>query len=84
MGISIHAPVRGAANAHINTQRYLAYFNPRARAGRGIINSSDTLLVENFNPRARAGRGSVKKFVKLYTTISIHAPVRGAAYYPYH
>jgi len=47
---------RGARPAEVIETQLLAYFNPRARAGRDFSCLLNLPAPYNFNPRARAGR----------------------------
>ena len=56
MGVSIHAPARGATVGSGSGVYSVICFNPRARAGRDKIDDSIRTKTHRFNPRARAGR----------------------------
>ena len=56
MAISIHAPAWGATRPYLQVPVPLAYFNPRARVGRDLLDTFALVGVRNFNPRARVGR----------------------------
>ena len=60
----------------------MQHFNPRARAGRGGGSIFSDTNNGDFNPRARAGRGDNVLSMIFDDSISIHAPVRGAALKP--
>ncbi len=75
--VSIHAPVRGATSDHA-TPQLSSSFNPRARTGRddqGRARCHRLLMFQSTRPygarrnRTRCARAS---------SVSIHAPVRGA------
>ena len=54
------------------------HFNPRAREGRPRQRKRNGRSQSNFNPRAREGRDNFSAGLANCTTISIHAPVKGA------
>ncbi len=56
LGVSIHAPVRGATSQRLQLNRCYRSFNPRARAGRDTRCPASGSAFRGFNPRARAGR----------------------------
>ena len=53
-------------------------FNPRAHTGRDYIQTASDQLIKHFNPRAHTGRDLCTPQAHLYSSISIHAPTRGA------
>ena len=54
--VSIHAPVRGATSARSNSDRSVARFNPRTRAGCDrLMGPGCAWEMTCFNPRTRAG-----------------------------
>jgi len=53
-------------------------FNPRARAGRDLLSVDTEPLYGCFNPRARAGRDEGIQGSRASSSVSIHAPARGA------
>ena len=55
LGVSIHAPARGATQSRMLTSRPLAGFNPRPRAGGDRRLSALVAHYSSFNPRPRAG-----------------------------
>ena len=55
-GISIHAPTRGATGDKVIQLDISTDFNPRAHAGRDLVEGSRSALMNYFNPRAHAGR----------------------------
>jgi len=56
IGVSIHAPVRGATSSRRLWRWIYSGFNPRARAGRDVTPVGSVINALSFNPRARAGR----------------------------
>ncbi len=56
LGVSIHAPVRGATSQRLQLNRCYRSFNPRARAGRDEAIQQLQESRSCFNPCARAGR----------------------------
>ena len=77
-GVSIHAPARGATRWYRAAFAAPSCFNPRARAGRDLVDSCPWSLAPCFNPRARAGRDLESGDVVTVRAVSIHAPARGA------
>ena len=53
-------------------------FNPRARTGRDRPPQALRCISTSFNPRARTGRDVRYHKVFVETSVSIHAPARGA------
>ena len=76
--VSIHAPARGATAEYLFPQRGLASFNPRARTGRDEHGNITIPEEECFNPRARTGRDLIRLSPSRASSVSIHAPARGA------
>ena len=54
--VSIHAPTRGATSCYWWRYHHCYSFNPRAHAGRDLLNTCKAALAQCFNPRAHAGR----------------------------
>ena len=77
--ISIHAPTRGATSATKWALCAARNFNPRAHEGRDLSARINTLPIHYFNPRAHEGRDLLMQSRwRRPSTISIHAPTRGA------
>jgi len=76
--VSIHAPARGATLPGQRGCLVLQSFNPRARAGRDSWRTINFTSTPSFNPRARAGRDLSARGAALGSSVSIHAPARGA------
>ena len=55
-------------------------FNPRARTGRDSPGPAPRACCGCFNPRARTGRDAANGPVFHLTSVSIHAPARGATH----
>ncbi len=74
---------RGARRGEMNAVEGVHSFNPRARAGRDMpIRSEWYCSIPCFNPRARAGRDAEPKVIIVHSIVSIHAPARGATWWP--
>ena len=79
LGISIHAPVKGATSGSVFAISCLLYFNPRSREGSDSCTKQPVTIPKHFNPRSREGSDQddgipvIRRFL-----ISIHAPVKGA------
>ena len=56
----------------------LAYFNPRSREGSDSRLPASVPPPSYFNPRSREGSDDLTVNANHETTISIHAPARGA------
>ena len=81
MGISIHAPTRGATITIPNSYTSRRYFNPRSHEGSD--SSSDTCIRRRtgyFNPRSHEGSDRSVMYSIGQCGISIHAPTRGATF----
>ena len=79
--ISIHAPVKGATQFTDAGQRHQRHFNPRTREGCDPIRLFAKPFRPYFNPRTREGCDVVLDHLFIAgTSISIHAPVKGATY----
>jgi len=59
VGVSIHAPVKGATRHKQQLGRRLC-FNPRAREGRDRVRRTWLRCTRSFNPRAREGRDTAE------------------------
>ena len=83
--ISIHAPARGATVAQAPNQCYHSYFNPRSREGsdkRRRSSQASRIRFQSTLPRGE--RQEKAQLCTDATTISIHAPARGATRPPVH
>ena len=76
--ISIHAPTRGATCITRITFFLLFHFNPRSYKRSDNVINSLSLIIGNFNPRSYKRSDSTESFKVSLTSISIHAPTRGA------
>ena len=77
--ISIHAPARGATYLLNSKIRRFTNFNPRTREGCDKPRRPAALHNAYFNPRTREGCDiNVALFYLQLSSISIHAPARGA------
>ena len=56
VGVSIHAPARGATTSRSYFRSTISSFNPRARTGRDMPHATAMRSSQRFNPRARTGR----------------------------
>ena len=79
--ISIHAPARGATiqNNTAVCRRY--HFNPRSRKGSDVGMLNPFPPTPNFNPRSRKGSDRFRPQILPHSSISIHAPPRGATFF---
>ncbi len=77
--VSIRAPVRGAASSKPPRTSSTLGFNPRPRAGGGCGEGHQRQDHTRFNPRPRAGGGGLPTRDWELFSVSIRAPVRGAA-----
>ena len=79
--ISIHAPARGATiqNNTAVCRRY--HFNPRSRKGSDVGMLNPFPPTPNFNPRSRKGSDRFRPQILPHSSISIHAPARGATFF---
>jgi len=59
VGVSIHAPAKGATRNLAVPLTYPYRFNPRAREGRDLCGRTPAIPPGGFNPRAREGRDRV-------------------------
>ena len=76
--VSIHAPTRGATSTSNGNTFPHPCFNPRAHAGRDSCFRRVLISGFRFNPRAHAGRDAQTSNLLPQTSVSIHAPTRGA------
>ncbi len=81
--VSIHAPRRGATAHSGCTGKHIQCFNPRAPAGRDISPTMFFIMLRLFQS-TRPGGARLAVFSRGCRTInvSIHAPRRGATFYP--
>ena len=79
--ISIHAPTRGATQHPLQTIQHSQYFNPRSHEGSDEITKAARKYNINFNPRSHEGSDPDKVLTACPSSISIHAPTRGATIY---
>ncbi len=75
--VSIHAPARGATR-NPGKERLTACFNPRPREGGDSWCTGAIRAPKRFNPRPREGGDGIPSSTPILTTVSIHAPARGA------
>mgnify|MGYP005758370039 CR=1 FL=1 len=78
LGISIHAPARGATYIALILLYLLCHFYPRSRKGSDQIRSKRNYCLRYFYPRSRKGSDLIHLFSIKEINISIHAPARGA------
>ena len=78
--ISIHAPARGATAFHTPRESPSQNFNPRSREGSDLFTNAGHTRHTDFNPRSREGSDIMGNNSNHSTSISIHAPARGATY----
>ena len=78
VGISIHAPTRGATPSDVLRQRKLAFQSTLPRGERPGLTRLTMDTITDFNPRSHEGSDDSvpERFKKK--SISIHAPTRGA------
>ena len=76
--VSIHAPTRGATRLSKSFSLIRKCFNPRPHARGDIIRRSSRRRSRGFNPRPHARGDAADAEVTNETTVSIHAPTRGA------
>ena len=78
MGVSIHAPAKGATKIRSKSGGSGFCFNPRSREG----SDSDILIhlleTTSFNPRSREGSDVFYPHSLQSAQVSIHAPAKGA------
>ena len=75
--VSIHAPTRGATKSFVDDMNDTQFQSTRPRGARLALVYPES-YTSCFNPRAHAGRDKATQFKKGITTVSIHAPTRGA------
>ncbi len=79
VGVSIHAPARGATAVHHRGRRLRRGFNPRARTGRDAWKCTVPLHVVSFqSTRPHGARPLPPSAPHQMPPVSIHAPARGA------
>ena len=77
-GISIHAPTRGATYGQSRHMDQLTVFQSTLPRGERLYHKHDNLYLLHFNPRSHEGSDSFLLICLFVTSISIHAPTRGA------
>ncbi len=81
--VSIPAPVKGATHGWQSVALAGASFDPRARERRDKEQGGAQTLTQSFDPRARERRDALRSVCMIPgTTVSIHAPVKGATPHP--
>ena len=81
VGVSIHAPARGATDAVRHQQRPHRSFNSRAREGRDCIVAPRAWQRRLFQfTRPRGARPPDRRRGHACHAVSIHAPARGATH----
>ena len=80
LGISTHAPVKGATTAAASTSGAIPNFNPRTREGCDYGCRVGWFWDRHFNPRTREGCDCTLVIPGEHTRISTHAPVKGATH----
>ena len=78
IGISIHAPVKGATCRSCLCHGCRYHFNPRSREGSDKRPAEQHAEPPYFNPRSREGSDMTESINPQAMSISIHAPVKGA------
>ncbi len=81
-GISIHAPAKGATFRLPSAVPRVADFNPRSREGSDTQCCRTPCRLSYFNPRSREGSDHGDVLVLRCSSISIHAPAKGATANP--
>ena len=76
--VSIHAPGRGATPPEVACHSFLHSFNSRTREGCDPALTSLRMLRLSFNSRTREGCDLEACWDAYATSVSIHAPGRGA------
>ena len=76
--ISIHAPAKGATASAQQRQSSRQYFNPRSREGSDPFRLHPLSQGFYFNPRSREGSDWRTLRMHSGSSISIHAPAKGA------
>ena len=76
--VSIHAPARGATIPRRLSAPSGASFNPRSRTGSDHSFYTKTNKFRCFNPRSRTGSDKWRDGGSWTSSVSIHAPARGA------
>ena len=79
--VSIHAPARGATQRPTLRDTPSRFQSTRPRGARRTPSSSRRARAR-FNPRAREGRDSAASRLSMTSAVSIHAPARGATFFP--
>ena len=75
--VSIHAPTRGAT-LQFELTRPAISFNPRTHTGCDQTNQLIFNIMKGFNPRTHTGCDVLRWSHMLRSSVSIHAPTRGA------
>ena len=79
VGVSIHAPAKGATPPIEPPLLWNQCFNSRAREGRDVRTRTPPAWTWRFNSRAREGRDvDVGVEERERVGVSIHAPAKGA------
>ena len=78
LGISIHAPVKGATVRALLVESHILNFNPRSREGSDSTRFLVAVAGLHFNPRSREGSDPRERTAPCGARISIHASVKGA------
>ena len=82
LGISIHAPAKGATSLTLFTSFSKKHFNPRSREGSDGTVSAQLHQESDFNPRSREGSDFLRTRPHGHPqVISIHAPAKGATFF---
>ena len=83
LGISIHAPTRGATPLLYPHGILFLDFNPRSHEGSDVCIRVAGYTITYFNPRSHEGSDGYSPARLQKIPISIHAPTRGATTYQY-
>ena len=77
--VSIHAPTRGATTWSLIRRSLTKGFNPRTHTGCDLQSEKHPLRIPfGFNPRTHTGCDFIRFRISISSSVSIHAPTRGA------
>ena len=76
--ISIHAPAKGATSSGVTPHRPAPFQSTLPRRERQRTERAEARNGDDFNPRSREGSDGRVMIEQDVTTISIHAPAKGA------
>ena len=81
--VSIHAPTRGATQVAMIVVLNTNGFNPRSHAGSDDTHQAKGHQCSCFNPRSHAGSDLGDAAFLASSSVSIHAPTRGATFFAF-